>query len=187
MRNAVLAILGLVLCVGAANATVPDGDLCSVSPCDSYQGVIMYPQPNAAGAAEFVVNVRNGDDEPIPNAFVELIFSTPGNHLLCTDAVISGTTDASGNITFAISGGGCTIGTDALIIRANGVDIRGYDTIKSPDWAPGANGNVDIGDFINFGVQLAASAPGCTDYYNDGATGLGSFIVFGEAWTHVCP
>lgn len=187
MRNAVLTVLGLVLCIGVANATVPEADLCSVSPCDTFLGVVLYPQPNAGGAAEFTVNARNADNDPIPNAFVELILGTPGNHMLCSDAVLTGTTDAAGDVTFAISGGGCTTGAGALIVKVNGVNIRDYASVKSPDYAPGSNGSVELADFIFFGTQFAGSLPGCADYYNAGTTGLGSFIVFGEAFTHACP
>jgi hypothetical protein len=187
MRNAVLTVLGLVLCIGVANATVPEVDLCSVAPCDDFLGVVLYPQPNAGGAAEFTVNARNADNDPIPNAFVELTLGTPGNHMLCSDAVMTGTTDAAGNVTFAISGGGCTMGADAFTVKVNGVNIRTFENVKSPDYAPGSNGNVELADFIYFGNQMSTSAAGCADYYNTGATGLGSFIVFGEAFTHQCP
>ncbi len=187
MRNAVLAVLGLVLCIGVANATVPDADLCSVDPCDDFLGVVIYPQPVPGGAAEFTVNARNADNDPIPSAFVELILGVPGNHMLCSDAVLTGTTDAAGNVTFAVSGGGCTLATDAMIVKVNGVIIRNFDTVKSPDYAPGSNGRVELADFIYFGNAMATSAAGCTDYYNTGATALGSFIVFGEAFTHACP
>jgi hypothetical protein len=187
MGRFILAAIVLSLCVANASATVPDPDECSVSPCDDFIGMILYPDPISGGAAEFVVNVRNDDSDPFPNAYVEIVFGTPGNHTLCSDAVLTGNTGPDGSVTFAISGGGCTLGADAVRIYANGIVIRIYEAVKSPDYAPGSNGNVELGDFIYFGSQMSAGAVGCADYYNSGETGLGSFIVFGEAWTHVCP
>jgi hypothetical protein len=189
----VLAVIGLVLTVGIANATVPDPDLCSVLPCDTYgvpagsaPGIFMYPDPVPDGLAKFTVNVRNADDDPIPDAFVEILIGVPGNHHLCPDVVLTGTTDANGDVDFNISAGGCTIGANAVIIRANGVDIRDYDYLKSADFSP-VDGQTELADFIAFGTQYASSAPGCTDFFNDGTTELTDFVAFGEAWGRACP
>jgi hypothetical protein len=184
----VLAVIGLVLTVGMANATVPDPDLCFVDPCDTYAepGIFMYPDPVPLGLAKFTVNVRNADDDPIPDAFVEILIGVPGNHVLCPDVVLTGTTDANGDVDFNISAGGCTIGAGAVTIRANGVDIRDYLNLKSTDFSP-ADGETGLDDFIEFGNRYAASAPGCTDFFNDGATELTDFVALGEAWGRACP
>ena len=192
MRSVVLAVIGLVLTVGIANATVPDPDLCSVLPCDTYgvpagsaPGIFMYPDPVPGGLGEFVCNIRNADNDPIPDAFVQIIIGVPGNHWQCPDIVLTGTTDANGDVTFNISAGGCTIGAGAVTIQANGVDIRDYDNLKSADFSP-VDGATELADFIEFGNQYAVSAPGCTDFFNDGATELTDFVAFGEAWGRAC-
>lgn len=187
MRNVVLAVVGLVLTCGIANATVPDPELCAVTPCDTFDGVVTCPYDGVApSATDFTVNVRNADNDPIPNAFVEIIFGTPGNHYLCPAVVLSGTTDTDGNVDFNVAAGGCTEGGAAIKIRANNVDIRTWMYVKSPDYDGSANGAVELTDFTFFGAALVASAPGCTDYYNDGATGLPDFTTFGECWGKSC-
>jgi len=187
MRNVVLAVvIGLVFLVGAANATIPDETLCTVDPCDSFGGVVTYPNPVAGGAAEFTCNIRNGDNNPIPNAYVQVEFMVPANHFFCPDVVLDGNTDAVGNITFNISAGGCTEGMDAVQIIANGYLIRTYQNAKSADWAPTANGSVELGDLIYFGGNFNPPMPGCSDYFNDNTTGLDDFIAFGEMWGHFC-
>ncbi len=188
MRNAVLAVvIGLVCIVGTASATIPDPDLCTVDPCDDFLGIVTYPDPNVDGSAQFTCNIRNGDNEPIPNAYVEGVFLVPGNHFFCPDLVLDGNTDEFGNITFNVSAGGCTEGGDAFQIIANGTLIRTYQNAKSADWAPTADGEVGLADFIYFGSNYSPTIGGCSDLFNDGGTALDDFIAFGEAWTHICP
>lgn len=189
MRNAVLVVIGLVFVVGMANATVPDATLCSVDPCDGFPipGVITHPyDADPAGEFEFTVNVRNADDDPIPAAYVELTFVEEGNHCLCASVVLTGTTDASGDVTFNVAAGGCTAGMSAFIITANTVDIREYDYAKSPDWAGACDGGVTLADFTDFGAAYAGGGPGCHDYDNNGSTSLGDFSIFGTAWQSTC-
>ena len=186
MRSIVLAIISLVLTIGIANATVPNPDKCAVDPCDAIGGLIIYPGPEPGGYASFTANVRNADDDPIPGAFVEVIFGVPGDvYLNCPDLVLTGTTGVNGNVTFNISAGGCSTGANAVKIRANGVDIRTYENVKSPDYAAMGDGNVDLDDFMAFGAVMGVTG-GCHDYFNDGLTGLEEFIVFGEAWGRTC-
>lgn len=188
MRNVVLAVMiGLVFTAGAANATIPDPDLCTVAPCDDFLGVVTYPDPLPGGSGEFTVNVRNGDNDPIPNAFVEVVFLVEANHLFCPDIVLDGNTDDVGNVVFNISAGGCTEGTDAIQIVANGTPIRTYTNAKSGDWDTSADGSVGLSDFIFFGGNYGPTIGGCTDFFNDGGTGLDDLIGFGEMFGHDCP
>jgi hypothetical protein len=189
MRKVVLAVIGLVLSMGIAGATVPDPENCSVEPCDTIDGVVISPYTGTPPAAiVFTANIRNSNNDPIPNAFVELIFSTPGNHFFCGSAVLTGTTDANGNVSFAVAGGGCTLGTNAMKIRANNVEIRAYPSVKSPDYnGVAGDGQVALVDFTVFGNAYVAGAPGCTNYFNDGSTGLTDFTCFGACWGANCP
>ncbi|MBD3336563.1 MAG: hypothetical protein GF355_13705 [Candidatus Eisenbacteria bacterium] len=181
----VLAVFGLAVLVGTAGATIPDAGLCSVDPLDEIGGMLVCPDPPAA-FAEFTVNVRNGDNEPIPDAFVELVFGVPGNHTFCASAVLTGTTDAMGNVTFNVTAGGCTEAADAVRIVANSVEIRSYDFVKSPDFDGASDGEVVLSDFIVFGGAYSTGAGGCHDYDANGSTELPDFIVFGQGWGHAC-
>ncbi len=188
MRNVALAVVvGLVLSFGVANATVPDPANCTCDPCDAIGGMFTYPDPIPGGLADVTLNVRNADNDPIPGAFVEILFGVPANHFFCSDLVLTGTTGPTGNITFSMSMGGCTEAAGAVVIRANGVPIRDYPNVKSADWDGTANGVVSGTDFTVFKNAFFAGVPGCTDYYNDGATGGVEFTAFLQAWAHACP
>ncbi len=186
MKSLILVIGGLWFLVGIAGATLPDPWTCSVGPCDEFGGMITYPDPVPGGAAEFTCIIRNFDYDPIPDAYVEIHLMVPSDHLICPEADLHGTTDAVGSITVNITAGGCTTGLDAVEIIANGMYIRHYQNLKSPDFDGASSGGVDLGDYIVFGGDFSAGAPGCHDYFNDGACELGDFIVFGEAWGHIC-
>jgi len=194
MRYAVLMVaMGLV--VGAAGATIPDADYCTVTPCDAYGAVLMCPDYSIAlgmvspiADTQFTVNVRNGNNDPIPAAYVEIVLGTPGNHVLCADAVLTGTTDVNGDVTFNISGGGCTLGTDAVRIIANTYEIRSYAAAKSPDFVTGTGGSgyVDLSDFGEFAACYGSPACPCHDYDGDGTVLLADFGMFAAAYGHKC-
>ena len=189
MRNVALAVVvGLVLSFGVANATVPDPDNCTCNPCDAIAGMFVYPDPVPGGLADIALNVRNADNDPIPGAFVEILFGAPANHCFCPDVVLTGTTDAAGNIAFSMSMGGCTEAAGAAVIRANGVPIREYMNVKSADWDGSSNCQVAGTDFTIFkNAYFANPGPGCHDYYNDGNCDGVEFTAFLQAWTHLCP
>lgn len=187
MRMVLALLVGLVLSAGVASATIPDDAFCSVTPCDALGGMLVCPNlPSAPSFSEFTVNVRNSDNEAIPDAFVEIIFGVPGNHFFCTSATLTGTTDINGNVTFNIAAGGCTMATDAVRIIANTVQIRTYDTVKSPDYDGSSDGTVSGTDFVVFGQAFASGAGGCDDFTNDGVTDGSDFVIFGQGWGHVC-
>jgi len=190
MRNAVLlVVVGLVLSIGTASATVPDPSLCSVDPTDTRLVITTTPQYRGAvldppAGTEFTVNVRNASDQPIPNAFVSVVALVPGNHVECANIVASGNTDGDGNITFNLAMGGCTYGVDAVDIVANTVTIRTYQALVSPD--QDASGAVSLGDFTAFAAAYSAGAPGCHDYDGSGACGLSDFTLFGQCFNLTC-
>jgi hypothetical protein len=189
-----LVAAGLLLSFGMAHATVPDPGYCTVTPCDADGAVLMSPNYKIATGmvdppveTEFVVNVRNASNDPIPNAFVEIILNVPANHHLCNNVVLTGTTDGSGNATFNISGGGCTLGTGAVTIVANSVTIRTYDAVKSADLEAGVpNGVVELADFGHFSSTYGTYDDPCTDYKGSGLTELEDFGVFAKCYGLLC-
>lgn len=187
MRNVVLAVIGLALSCGIASATVPDPANCSVVPCDTYDGLITCPyEGTPPSAIEFTVNVRNADNDPIPNAFVEIWFGVPGNHCFCASVVLTGTTDGNGNVDFAIAAGGCTMAVGAAVVRANNVDIRTYGNSKSPDYTAVSDCQVGLADLSVFGGAYGGPGPDCHDYDNDNAVGLADFMIFGQCYGLGC-
>lgn len=185
-----LSVIALALASAAAPvfaSEVPDPDYCSVVPCDAMMGVLTTPHSGSGPeATQFVVTVMFDPVTPIPNAFVELIVRQPAHHHFCPGAVLTGTTNAQGQVTLNPALGGCTLAHDMIRIRANNVDIRMYDRLLSPDFDGEADGRVHISDFAFFGSRFVAGAPGCTDYYNDGRTGIDDFSAFADCWSRSC-
>lgn len=188
MRNVVLAVIGLALSCGIASATVPDPANCSVVPCDTYDGLITCPyEGTPPPPIVFTVNVRNGDNDPIPNAFVEIFFGVPGNHCFCASVVLTGTTDANGNVEFAIAAGGCTTeAAYAVTIMANNVPIREYPNSKSPDYDGSSDCQVALTDLTVFGGVYGGPGPHCMDFDSANGVDLVDFTIFGLCWARSC-
>ena len=208
MNKLLSAVVLLALTCGIAAADVPDAEFCIVSPNDTYLyprvlGVATSDNPRAhSGYANIDVYVKAAGGVNIANAFVEVIIDTDNCTLCwCDDFVTSGYTDTIGHIQFNMRFGGCCELPTALIIRAEGVVIRSYDMLVSPDQvssdpdpcAPGPNCAAELDDFALFTTDYFAGAQhGCNDYDGDDDTDLGDFAVFTEWWfggscAHACP
>jgi hypothetical protein len=163
--------------------------MCEVIPCDQFDGILTAPYagPQGPHVTEFTVIVRTYPGVPVPNAFVEIIPGQPMNHLVCSGGTLTGITDAQGQVTMNLAMGGCTLGQNAVRVRVNGVDIRAYPRLLSPDYDNGPDGTVGLSDFTCFAAAFVAGAPGCTDYFNDETTGLDDFTAFAECWGGTCP
>ncbi|MCK4306203.1 MAG: hypothetical protein KAY24_18325 [Candidatus Eisenbacteria sp.] len=101
---------GYILNPGSA-ATPTSGDSW-VYPCDGgFNGSVLTCPNNGEwelSYAEFVVHVHNGSG-PIPYAFVEICLGNEGNHFRCDNYDWTEYANASGEATFNVSLGGCTI------------------------------------------------------------------------------
>ncbi|MEZ4648248.1 MAG: hypothetical protein R3E97_05565 [Candidatus Eisenbacteria bacterium] len=170
---------------------IPDPASSSVTPCDELGGVVLSPNvPSPLTATQIQIVVRNVAMAPIIDAAIEVRFHTP--ELVCPNAVLTGMTDSSGRLSLTLAGGGCQ--TDEFfgcVVRANGVTIRNFSNVKSPDFdGAGGDHKVDIADLVAFSAEfLGTSAPDCHDYDNTGTTDLGDLIMFAPAFTDAshCP
>jgi hypothetical protein len=179
---------------GAAEIPIPCVD-CSL---DATERGLLVPDNDGSDpnpAASFTVTVKNSDCIPIPNAVVEVVVGglAAGTTRLCGGAEIIGLTDADGLVSFNIAGGGCYRGASAFVIRANGVEVRNYSAVMSPDYAgwdfngtPGRSSltvtPVDLAAFAT-GYQGGVGGPSCHDYDNDGVTGPSDLAVFASAFS----
>jgi len=112
--------------------------------------------------------------------------------VLCSGAITTRTTDATGMVSFNIPGGGCYKGTGAFTIRANGVAIREYTSVESPDYAQFDNDgiagrwskSITAADFSAFGQawQGGTGPASCHDYDGNNAMNAGDFSIFGAVW-----
>lgn len=192
MRSALLVVMVGLISLGIANATIPDEELCTVLPCDTFNGVVTCPDHvggilNPLPNCDFTVTAVNGQGNVIPDAYVEVLFGTQGNHTFCPTAVLTGTTDGAGQLVMNIGAGGCTTGALAIRIRVNNTVIRTWESVKSGDFDGSvSDGSVGLGDFVYFANRYNASAPGCTDFFNNGLTDLPDFVFFAASYAHAC-
>jgi hypothetical protein len=186
MKKLLSALVVLALCSSVAMATVPDPTKCTVSPGDALNGLVVAPDsPSPITATVETITVRNSANNPIPNANVVIEYPAPTTIKNCTTALNSGVTGITGQVVLTLRGGGCKTGTGSGLVKANGVVIRTYNAVKSPDWdGAAASGTMTLGDLLSFRVVT----PGCHDYNNDGFMNLQDTLIFAAAYTpgHSC-
>lgn len=186
-----LTLLALLALVGTVSASVPDPDYCTVSPMDNMPvpRLIGIPAGTAQAGANLTVHVAAFGGDPIPDALVEVYINGQCDDLcLCTGVVLTGYTNAQGNVTINGRFGGCCTEPSSCIVIAEGTNIRDCDVIVSPDY-DGAAGNCATSgtDFVFFGQNWGvASGVVCADYTGDGACSGVDFVTFGAAWGLVC-
>jgi hypothetical protein len=197
---AYLIALALVSLAGAGMANpVPDPPNCRVMPCDilgpgGIGGVLVCPSgPAPIPGTQVTVTVLSSSGNPMQGIYVQVTFP-PGSIRLCSSdpETWRGITDSQGIWRKDFSGGGCARGDNACVITANGIEIRAYRYVRSPDW-DGASGNLMLqaNDFANFLMAYHSGGEplGCSDFDGSGATDLGDFIVMAQAFSpgHSCP
>jgi hypothetical protein len=136
------------------------------------------------------VTVLDSLDNPIPDAFVQLIFDPTCNGLcICESAVFEGYTNALGVAVLLMTLGGCCESPEAAVLYAVGVPIRMYDLVVSPDITSPSGGGDCVGDLADFSVFGGAygGGGGCTDFNGDNQTNVADFMVFGGCWGRSCP
>lgn len=184
MKKVLFSIVGLALCSSAAFANVPSPANCSVVPSDGLDGMILAPLNNGPlGATVNLITVRNSANDPIENASVVVTLSAA--NVVCSATILTGTTDSDGQVTLTLGGGGCVDEVPLSgVVKANGVTIRAYENVKSPDYDGDAgSGVVDISDLPIFTSAFNAGGAGtCTDYDNDGLTTVGDLPIFTVAF-----
>jgi hypothetical protein len=185
MKKLLLAVLALAISGTMAMADVPDPSKCQVSPCDALNGMIACPRiPSPLDESIATATVKNSSDAPINAASVVVLLTA--TNPACPNAVLTGITNSSGVVTITVAASGCTDGVpSAGVWKANGVTIRQYVNVKSPDYdGASGNGQVNLSDLVNFSGQFNGLLPAiCHDYNNDGDCGLEDLVVFGKAFS----
>lgn len=179
LRIVVPVAAALVCLAGVAMAGIPD---CTLS---TIPNVIACPDGSIA--TTFTIVSTSG---PINGATVELRYSAAGDAAACwctsqTHPIISGVTNASGQVTFYIAGGGCL---DPAVI-SGGIPIEVYvNNIAckvigqvSPDVINTTSPpcTVSLADAVDFTPYLASATYGfCYDLNSDLAVGLTDAVLF---------
>jgi hypothetical protein len=185
MKKMLFSLLGLALTGSVAVAEVPDEGNCTVQPADALNGLVFSPLlPTPSPASVNTITVRNGANAPINNATV--VVQVGANTTVCGATVLTGVTNAAGQVVLTLGGGGCAHNVALSgLVKANGVTIRSYANVKSPDY-DGSSGNLSVGlqDLVQFSGEFLDNFPNeCHDYNNDGNTGLEDVIIFGGPFT----
>lgn len=180
MKKLVLALVAMALSASSAVAQ----SHCRVWP-DYNGGCLIAPGPLAGTTLN--IYVRNDYNQPIPNAHVQVIFNSLIR--ICADAVHWATTDANGFCTIQLKGGGCVSAatTGACSVIANGIEIKGYVKVKSPDNAhhtvSNPSGSVNVADLPFFADEFKGTVPAaCHDYTNDNLVSVADLPTFGDSF-----
>jgi len=184
---------GMLLMIGTgASADLPEPVYSTVLPQDDMQFPRVVGVPSGeeeSPHATMYITVRDFYGNPVPNAFVELIFNTLCRDPLCTcnEPFANGYADENGYIELNIKAGGCCEAQDAVTIIANGINLRYYDWVVSPDHN-GEEGDcaVDLADFATFANAMMSGMAGCADMTGDGAVNLADFVGFRDGWMREC-
>jgi hypothetical protein len=176
-------------------ADLPD-PACVHCSLDPLERLLLVPDETGNPHAEFSLTVIDMWDctTPIGNALVEVLVAgqADGKVRLCGEAGTTGWTDANGFALLNVAGGGCYKGQDAVQIRVNGVTVRSYEAVMSPDYAGWDNAGVpDHCDLAMTPIDLASfttayrggqGQASCHDYNNNGTTGPEDLSVFVSAY-----
>ncbi len=164
---------------------IPVAAYCVVEPADALNGLVLAPDlPTPVPASVIDIYVRNASNNPMAQAGVEVRLED--GIVLCSSTVLTGTTDANGYLRLTLAGSGC-LDDQSLsgVIKANGVTIRNYRNVKSPDYDGGGGDRVvDLADLISFSGEFLEGQGGCHDYDDDGTTDLGDLIIFSPTFVN---
>ncbi len=175
-----------------ARADIWDPNCVEVDPWDDLVGAVVSPHSGTPLTAS-VLSILIKDPftcQPMANAQVVVLLTS--NHPVCPGAVLSATTDSQGRCSITVAAGGCSDAQpSACLIKANGVTMRSYINVKSPDFdGAHADGVVNLADLILFSREFNGFAPAeCHDYTNDNLCNLSDLTIFGEAFSRAlhCP
>lgn len=182
MKKSLAILTAITLFSSIASAQNPIN--CTVMPADAMQGLVFSPfLPTPAPASINTITVRNSVNAPMSNVVVSVMVGAPIS--VCGASILSGLTNAAGQVVLTLGGGGCLHNSaNAGVVVANGVTIRNYSNVKSPDFdGGGGNRQVSLADYVQFAAEFGGSIPSaCHDYDNSSLTGLSDLIIFTAAF-----
>jgi hypothetical protein len=186
--------VGLLLTAtwGQASAGLPDPNLSTVP------NVLVAP----AASLAYTVRVASSDG-PVSGALVRLAFSTEADGLACWSVgqnrpEIDAVTNAAGDATFFIAGGGCLdpsqlASPPVVEVFANGIKLAEVGVL-SPDavdgngffpwqgWNPAGTCRVGVGDAVAHTSPFALGTYSfCSDANSDNVVALADAVIFTSA------
>lgn len=188
VRNPIPAILLAVAAFAQVGwADTPDPLRVTVLPCYGPNCDAVLVAPGPLTGTTYTITIRNWSNQPIVGAYVIAVFHPAIK--VCADQSLSGVTDANGTCLITFKAAGCipTSTPGACTLVANGIEIRGYTKVRSPDNASHhssvPSGTVTVADLVFFSEEFKGTAPAaCHDYTNDGAVNVADLATFGDAF-----
>lgn len=187
MKSLAVSLLIGLLASGPTNASeLPDPSACTVLPADALVGLVLCPAVPLGPISQAVntITVISNLGEPMADAAVVVLLTSATS--ACPGTVLTGSTSTAGVCTITLSASGCSGGSPGSgVIKANGITIRSYSNVKSPDFdGAGGNGVVDLADLLSFAAQFNGQHPAeCHDYDNNHLCNLGDLVVFSGGFT----
>ncbi len=189
----------LLAVIGVLRAGAIDPAACQVLPWGEDGRPMGIPvRPEHSSMVDVQVFVADSGGIPVPNAYVEIVLNAAclvqgGPHqgestfCICESAILTEYTNEDGWAFLNFAVGGCCEMEAALVIKADGILIRTYEIVTSPDF-DGVMGDCRMGleDLTIFGNAWAGADPGCTDYDGDDTTDIIDFTMFGSSWLEWC-
>jgi hypothetical protein len=187
MKKLLSALIVLALATSVALASVPDPDECVVQPCDAMTcpRIVAVPDTDGSAFGDMTITVNGGPGLPLVGKTVEVWLNPACTNLfVCDELVLTDVTDANGQVFLNMNFGGCCDEVASVVIIADGVPIRQYDYVSSPD-NNGliGDGDVGLGDFITFGSTWGAY---CTDMDGSCGPNIADFVAFGNTFGNGC-
>ncbi len=181
IRAGLSSLAGVLFVVSVAAADVPDPEHCIVSPWDTMGQVLVSPGQHPLD--QVTVTVRNAVGNAVPGATVQIILCQSDR--ICYDPFEPGLgpTNANGAGVAQLNPqvGGCD--ECSIQVRANGVLIRTYTRIVSPDWdGSAADGIVDEADEAYFSHACDYGYDPCADLNHNGLCDGADLSMFASAY-----
>lgn len=196
MKKLIPALVLHALCSSLAAATIPDPQLCSISPIYGLVGipgrevVIVSPWDGYQylTGTQYTVRVATSSGAPIAGSVIRVEFHP--SIIPCPDAQHSAVTDWNGEARIWFTASGClTDVAGACVITADGIEIRQIRGVRSPDngdhYVAQPDGAADVIDLTYFGSEYKGSETGrgiCHDYDYSLACDTVDLTYFGEAF-----
>jgi hypothetical protein len=203
LRSSVLVFVAAASAIASGPSHAQPDPLTSACSLDARGRLLLIPDGlGDVPAASFTVTVLDGLAMPIIGSVVtvEIGGVMDGMTRICSDQMLTVVTGPGGVAAFNIGGGGCYKAAGAVEILADGVLLRSYDQVMSPDYTatdnagiPGqASLTVTPGDFASFvaAFQGGIGPASCHDYNNDGRVSVPDFAVFAVSYkggVNFCP
>ncbi len=188
LRSGLLAGAMCALAVASSHAIIPDPGASSTPGC-------LRTSPDGTLGTGLQVTVIGTNGLPIDSEEVRLILDSAACGALIQACpgqaypVISGTTDASGQVTLEVFLSGCCISAAVGVLEADpgSVVLNTYGSIASTDADSPYDGLTGLGDFVLFQTAFL-TADTCFDFdaCNDFVE-LGDFVIFQNDFLAVCP